>query len=58
MSELEKLRCECGEALVVVDDNGSIACPANCGWEGIYLEPVLLFLQRRQADSKLLALAT
>ena len=32
------LRCECGEPVVVTDDNGSIGCPVNCGWEGITLE--------------------
>lgn len=32
------LLCQCGEPVVVTDENGSIGCPANCGWEGITLE--------------------
>jgi len=43
-----KLRCECGELVVVVDDNGSIACPADCGWEGIHLELVAVIVPEDQ----------
>ena len=50
MSELEKLRCECGEPVVVVDDNGSIACSANCGWEGIHLELVAVLLTEDEIE--------
>jgi len=39
------LLCECGEPVVVVDDNGSIGCPANCGWEGITLELVAVLVR-------------
>ena len=43
-----KLRCECGEPVVVVDDNGSIECSADCGWEGIHLDLVAVVVHEDQ----------
>ena len=45
-----KLRCECGEPVVVTDDNGSIGCPVDCGCEGIILEPVAILLTEDQIE--------
>ena len=27
------LKCECGAKLIVIDDNGSIGCKDECGYE-------------------------
>lgn len=32
----------CGSPIIVTDDNGSIGCSAECGWEGITLDLVTI----------------
>ena len=49
--EDKKLRCECGAAVVVVDDYGSIGCPDDCGWEGITIVPeIVVFIPESTID--------
>ena len=44
------LRCGCGAKVIVVDDNGSIECSADCGWEGIHLEWVAVVVPADQIE--------
>ena len=35
---VKKLRCVCGEPVIVTDDSGSLGCSVDCGWEGLKVE--------------------